>query len=156
MPLIVFTYTADAMPKSKIVKVAEQIRESMIRNYVVKAIPDGLREHTRIKVVEMSRDCYIGADDTQPFYDIELIGPIDSVAGEDAACFAREVTTAILTAEGAPVDEENAQRVWCVFSDVPDMKWSIGPKVLGRRSVLKHILRHQTRGVMNNVRHAAE
>ena len=155
MPLIVFTYTANAMPKHKVVKVAEQIRESMIRNYVIKAIPDGLREHTRIKVVEMARDCYIGSDDSLPFYDIELIGPIDSVAGEDAETFTREVTTAILTAEGSPVDDENSQRIWCVFNDVPDLKWSIGPKVLGRRSVLKHILRHQTHNVVK-MRQAAE
>lgn len=155
MPLIVFTYTANAMAKHKVVKVAEQIRESMIRNYVIKAIPDGLREHTRVKVVEMERDCYIGADDSLPFYDVELIGPIDSVAGEDAERFAREVTTAILTAEGSPIDDDNAQRVWCVFNDVPDLKWSIGPKVLGRRSVLKHILRHQTHHV-GKMRQAAE
>lgn len=144
MPLIVFTHTSNAMPKDKVVKVAEQIRESMLRNYVIKAIPDALRAHTRVKVVEIDRDYYVGSDDGRPLYDVELIGPVDSVAGQDAEAFAREITTAILIAEGSPVDEENSQRVWCVFSDVPDMKWSIGPKILNRRSTLKHVLRHQT------------
>ena len=155
MPLIVFTYTANAMPKHKIVKVAEQIRESMLRNYVVKAMPEALRAHTRIKFVEISRENYIGADDTHPFYDIELIGPVDGVAGKDAEAFACEVTTAILIAEGSPVDDENAQRIWCVFNDVPDLKWSIGPKVLGRRSVLKQILRLQSHNAIKH-RQAAE
>ena len=145
MPLIVFTHTSNAMPKDKVVKVAEQIRESMLRNYAIKAIPDALRRHTRVKVVVIDRDCYIGADDGLPLYDVELIGPVDSVAGKDAEAFAREITAAILTAEGSPVDEENAQRVWCVFNDVPDLKWAIGPKILNRRSVLKHVLRHQTK-----------
>lgn len=145
MPLIVFTHTANAMPKHKIVKVAEQIRESMLRNYVVKAVPDALRVHTRVKIMEIDRDCYIGADDTRPLYDVELIGPVDSVAGNDAETFAREVTTAILIAEGSPVNEENAQRVWCVFNDIPDMRWAIGPTIFNRRSILKHVLRHQTR-----------
>lgn len=144
MPLIIFTHTSNAMPRHKLVEVAEQIRESMLRNYVIKVIPDALRAHTRVKIVEVARDCYIGTHDDLPFYDVELIGPIDSVAGKDAEAFAREITTAILTAEGSPVDDENAQRIWCVFNDVPDLKWSIGPKVLGRRSVLKHILQHRT------------
>ena len=43
MPLIVFTHTAGALPRDKAINVAEQIRESLIRNYAIKTIPDGLR-----------------------------------------------------------------------------------------------------------------
>ena len=146
MPLIVFTHTAGALPREKAINVAEQIRESLIRNYAIKTIPDGLRAHTRIKIVETTKDTYFVTHDAPlPLYDVELVGPVDSLTGDDATAFAKEVTTAILTAEGVPVDEENAERVWCVFTEVPDGRWTIGRKVMNRRGVLKHILRYQTR-----------
>lgn len=158
MPLIVFTYTAGALSKEKAINVSEQIRESLIRNYAIKTIPDGLRMHTRIKIVETPPDTYfvLANDQSLPLYDVELVGPIASVTGADADNFAREVTTAILTAEGVPVNDENSERVWCVFTEVPDQGWTIGRKVMSRRNVLRHILRYQSRNAKSPMRHAAE
>ena len=157
MPMIVFTYTAGSLPKDKIANVSNQIRESMIRNYAIKSIPDGLRAHTRVKIVELPRDCYVvESERTLPLYDVELVVPVDSLVGADAEAFAREVSSAILTAEGAPVDEENCERVWCVFNEVPDGKWTIGRKVMGRRNVLRHVLRYQSKNMAFAARHAAE
>lgn len=157
MPMIVFTYTAGSLPQDKIVNVSNQIRESMIRNYAIKSIPDGLRAYTRVKMVELPRECYVlESQKTLPLYDVELVVPVDSLVGEDAEAFAREVTSAILTAEGAPVDDENSERVWCVFNEVPDGKWTIGRKVMGRRNVLRHVLRYQSKNLGYGSRHAAE
>lgn len=156
MPMIVFTYTSGSLSKQKVRTVSNQIRESMIRHYAIKTIPDGLRAYTRMKLVEIPRDCYVlEHQDSLPLYDVELVLPVDSVVGEEAEAFAREVTTAILTAEGAPVDDENAERIWCVFNEVPDGKWTIGRKVMGRRNVLKHVLRYQARNA-KHIRQAAE
>ena len=146
MPIIVFTYTEGSLSREKVAAVSSQIRESMIRHYAVKSIPVGLRAHTRMKLVEMPRGTFfVESHDDRPIYDVELLAPVDSVVGEDAEAFAREVTTAILTAEGAPIDDENAERIWCHFNEVPD-----------RRNVLKHVLRYQMRHAKDSGRLAAE
>ena len=157
MPMIVFTYTEGSLSREKATSVSSQIRESMIRHYAIKSIPDGLRAHTRMKLVELPRDAYlVETEEERPLYDVELVVPVDSVVGEEAEAFAREVTTAILTAEGAPVDEENSERVWCIFNEVPDGKWTIGRRVMSRRNVLKHVLRYQSRNAKKMAQLAAE
>ena len=140
MPMIDLTMTKGALKQEQLDRLAETLTTAIL--YWVSDVPADAKKVAWIFVheIDVPRLYVAGRHPDKPRYRLELRvldGGLDT--GRCAGIF-KDVTQAILDAEGVPNDIENASRVWCIFQEIKVGEWGMGGAVYfrgGYRSGLK-------------------
>lgn len=78
----------------------------------------------------------------RPYYRVDLTVPDKTLLhdnDERKAGLIREVTGAVLRAEGSVLDDESTARVWCLIHEIPDGNWGAFADQFTMRVILKYI-----------------
>ena len=127
MPMIDLTMAEDALDTSQTHDLVGRITE--ITLYWLNSMdPDLARDAVWVFVHRIpSSDMFVAGEVARkPRYRVEVRTLSGGFSSGSQAGFFRDVTRAILETEGAPVDFENAERVWLIFQTVDDGGWGMG------------------------------
>jgi len=72
-----------------------------------------------------------GQPTQRPIYRLVTHFPQGAVNERTRAGYVRDVTQAILDAEGVPMDRENAQRVWSIIREIQEGSWGGAGQIVG-------------------------
>lgn len=75
------------------------------------------------------------------YYRVVITTPEGAIQEEDKPELVREVTEAVLRAEGAENTAENRGRVWCILGQIADGNWGGGGRIFPYQAIRARLLR---------------